>query len=111
MILLQLSAAQGPSECCLAVSRALRRLLHEAALCGVQIEIIGEEGGERAGTLRSVLVSLEGEPAPDLARQWEGTVQWTCQTPLPAPACAQELVYRRGALCCAVTSPGGRDPL
>lgn len=122
MILLQLSAAQGPSECCLAVSRALRRLLHEATLCGVQIEIIDEEGGERAGTLRSALVSLDGEPAPDLARQWEGTVQWTCQSPYrprharknwfigvarcaaPSPALAGEIRFET----CRASGPGGQ---
>ena len=31
MILLQLSSAQGPEECCLAVKKALDRLIKEAA--------------------------------------------------------------------------------
>lgn len=31
MILLQLSAAQGPAECCLAVAKAFERLCLEAA--------------------------------------------------------------------------------
>ncbi|MDF3837666.1 peptide chain release factor H [Cupriavidus basilensis] len=122
MILLQLSAAQGPAECCLAVSRALKRLLHEAAQCGAQAEILEEEAGERGGTLRSVLLSLDGEPAQALARHWEGTVQWTCPSPYrpgharknwfigvarcaaPSPALAGEIRFET----CRASGPGGQ---
>ncbi|CCJ96934.1 Peptide chain release factor homolog [Cronobacter malonaticus 507] len=61
MILLQLSSAQGPDECCLAVSKALEALRKEAVQAHVALSVIEEEPGPRAGTLRSALVSLEAK--------------------------------------------------
>lgn len=81
MLLLQLSAAQGPAECQLAVAKALRRLLDEAADYDVEVCVVEQESGERDGTFRSVLLSLEGARADELARSWEGTVQWVCASP------------------------------
>ncbi|MBF3259374.1 peptide chain release factor H, partial [Pseudomonas aeruginosa] len=52
MILLQLSAAQGPAECCLAVAKAFERLCLEAAQAGVEVEVIEEVAGERPRTWR-----------------------------------------------------------
>ena len=37
MILLQLSSAQGPDECCLAVAKALARLSREAQARSVDV--------------------------------------------------------------------------
>ncbi|WP_336295916.1 peptide chain release factor H [Cronobacter dublinensis] len=81
MMLLQLSAAQGPDECCLAVSKALEVLRKEAARAGVALSVTEEERGPRDGTLRSVLISLDGEGAPPLAQRWCGTLQWICESP------------------------------
>jgi len=81
MVLLQLSSAQGPAECELAVVKALARLQREAAAAGVQLELLEQEDGERAGTLRSALISLEGDSENAVARAWEGTIQWTCPSP------------------------------
>ncbi len=81
MILLQLSAAQGPVECERAVTKALHRLEHEAQACAVHVSVIERQAGQQAGTLRSVLLSLEGEQAPALAGQWHGTLCWTCPSP------------------------------
>jgi peptide chain release factor len=81
MVLLQLSSAQGPAECELAVVKALARLQREAAAAGVQLELLEQEDGERAGTLRSALISLEGDSENAVAQAWEGTIQWTCPSP------------------------------
>lgn len=81
MVLLQFSSAQGPAECALAVAKALARLQRESADAGVQLELLEQEDGERAGTLRSALVSLEGDAEDAVARAWEGTIQWTCPSP------------------------------
>lgn len=43
MILLQLSSAQGPEECCLAVSKALHRLNKEADAAQVRLECLEQE--------------------------------------------------------------------
>ena len=61
MILLQLSAGQGPEECALAVAKALRRLLTEAEAARVEVRVLDEEAGTQRGTLRSVLLALQGD--------------------------------------------------
>lgn len=81
MILLQLSAAQGPDECALAVAKALQRLLREAEASGTEARVIEEEAGPRRGTLLSVLLTLEGDSAARLAEDWSGTLQWVCASP------------------------------
>ena len=40
MILLQLSSAQGPEECCLAVKKALDRLIKEATRQDVAVTVL-----------------------------------------------------------------------
>ncbi|MFV3367771.1 peptide chain release factor H [Pseudomonas sp. NY15435] len=81
MILLQLSAAQGPDECALAVAKALQRLLREAEALGTEVRVIEEEAGPRRGTLLSVLLALDGDSAATLAEGWSGTLQWVCASP------------------------------
>ncbi|QDQ28015.1 peptide chain release factor H [Chitinimonas arctica] len=81
MRLLQISSAQGPEECCLAVAGALRQLQREAAGMAVEVTLVEQEAGARAGTFRSVLLGLSGEQAGRLAQAWEGTIQWTCASP------------------------------
>ncbi|WP_339409563.1 peptide chain release factor H [Pseudomonas sp. EA_35y_Pfl2_R5] len=81
MILLQLSAAQGPEECALAVAKALKRLLAEATELGVEVQVLEQEAGERPATLRSVLLALSGEAAEQLADAWSGSLQWICVSP------------------------------
>ncbi len=81
MILLQLSAAQGPDECALAVAKALQRLLREAETLGTEVRVIEEEAGPRRGTLLSVLLALDGNSAATLAEDWSGTLQWVCASP------------------------------
>ncbi|WP_058912005.1 peptide chain release factor H [Entomohabitans teleogrylli] len=81
MILLQLSSAQGPDECCLAVSKALARLSLEARTHGVAITVLEELPGRVSGTLRSALVVLEGAKAQYLAEVWCGSLLWVCKSP------------------------------
>jgi len=81
MMLLQFSSAQGPDECCLAVKKALERLFIEAEKQQVRLTLIETEEGGRAGTLRSALVSLDGDNALALCERWNGTLQWICASP------------------------------
>lgn len=81
MILLQLSSAKGPAECCLAVSKTLKVVLKEAKKQPIEIEILEEESGAEPNTLKSVLLSIKGEGARDFAKSWHGTIQWICQSP------------------------------
>ncbi|HWV09482.1 MAG TPA: peptide chain release factor H [Pseudomonas sp.] len=96
MILLQLSAAQGPDECALAVARALHRLQDEAQALGVGVQVLEQEPGPRQGTLRSVLLALEGEQADALAQGWQGSLQWICVSPY-RPAHARKNWFFGGA--------------
>lgn len=79
MLLLQLSAAYGPAECCLAVAKALARLQHEAIEIQVEIDILEQEQSKHG--LHSVLLALNGELETSLAKQWVGTIQWICPSP------------------------------
>lgn len=81
MILLQFSSAQGPDECCLAVSKALQRFYTEAMELQVKVELVEEEENSRTGTLRSALVVISGERSELLRDKWCGTLQWICSSP------------------------------
>ncbi|QBM21995.1 peptide chain release factor H [Citrobacter arsenatis] len=81
MILLQLSSAQGPDECCLAVKKALDRLIQEAGQQDVALSLLETEPGRYPNTFRSVLVSLDGSNAIALSECWCGTLQWICSSP------------------------------
>ena len=81
MILLQLSSAQGPDECCLAVKLSLDRLIKEAAEQRVSITLLESEPGRYSGTLRSALLSLDGDNAFALSERWCGTLQWIFPSP------------------------------
>ncbi|CDH06650.1 putative peptide chain release factor (modular protein) [Xenorhabdus bovienii str. oregonense] len=81
MILLQISAAQGPDECTLAVRKALERLIHEADELGIMVNILEEESGRRSHTLRSVMVAIQGENEQQFFERWDGTIKWICASP------------------------------
>lgn len=81
MMLLQLSAGQGPAECCLALARALPLLLREAAAGAVAVDVVETEAGPEPGTWRSLLLSLDGAGASELAARWTGTLLWICPSP------------------------------
>lgn len=84
MRVLQLSAGQGPAECALAVAKAVPIIHREATALQVQLQILEEEVGPRAGTCSSVLLSLHGKHADVLASAWSGTLQWVCPSPYRA---------------------------
>lgn len=88
MILLQLSSAQGPAECCLAVAKALQYLLAEVDAANIKmqshwlaVQVLEQKLGPENNTLRSVLLSVDGEGARAFAESWHGTVQWICPSP------------------------------
>jgi peptide chain release factor len=81
MRLLQLSSAQGPAECELAVAKALQTLQAEAEAAGVSLSILEDSAGHNRDTFSSVLLALEGERSEQLASQWNGSLLWICQSP------------------------------
>ena len=81
MILLQLSAANGPDECCLAVYKLLAVVMKEAELAGLEVKTVEEEPASKPNTLKSVLLSVTGEGATLFADSWRGSILWICQSP------------------------------
>ncbi|WP_188706598.1 peptide chain release factor H [Silvimonas iriomotensis] len=81
MVLLQLSAGQGPAECCRAVAGILNRLLAEATAHAIPAAVLETEAGPLASTLRSALISLDGPDAQAFAQGWAGSAQWICASP------------------------------
>lgn len=77
-ILIQISAAQGPVECCRAVAHAFVCLQDEAIQAKLSVEILEVVNGPLLNTYRSVLLCLQGEQVKELARRWSGTIQWIC---------------------------------
>lgn len=69
------NSAQGPEECCLAVKKALDRLIKEAARQDVAVTVLETETGRYSDTLRSALISLDGDNAWALSESWCGTIQ------------------------------------
>lgn len=85
MIWLQLTANTGPEECCLGVAKALGVLAVEAAKEGVTTRIVEQIDGPVPGTLRSVLLELDGSGDElrerSLASRWSGSLLWVCDSP------------------------------
>ena len=81
MILLQLSAGQGPEECCIAVQLALKVLQKECAQDKVVCRLVEHTQSSGQG-FRSVLVALEGSAAEQLSARWQGSMLWQCSSPV-----------------------------
>ena len=84
MICLQITANTGPAECCLAVRKALDRLLQEAQKMNVEVTMLEQVDGPLNNTLRSVFLGLESNTpnvAEQLAQEWSGSICWNCVSP------------------------------
>ena len=80
MILLQLSSAQGPDECCLAVAKALARLSREAQARSVDVDIVESESGK--GRHLPLRAAEPGRRRRGVAGgELGGLDQWTCPSP------------------------------
>ncbi|GJD53096.1 Peptide chain release factor RF2 [Methylobacterium crusticola] len=79
-VFLHLSAGRGPGECRLAVEGLGRALAREAAAAGLDAAIVEEIPGKPG--LLSALVRVEGDGAAGWIAAWEGTLLWTCPSPL-----------------------------
>lgn len=81
MILLQLSAGQGPLECARAVSLALKKLQSDCESMGYNIDILEFEDSEGIDCIKSVLVKISGNKVDVLADSWDGVMLWSCTSP------------------------------
>lgn len=105
MIILELSAGQGPAECCEAVRRALTRVMHEAEEQGLSPAILEEIAGPNRCGLQSVSILVEGTGAAAFAKSWEGSMLWVCASPF-RPHCGRKNWYFAGAIY-ALPETGG----
>lgn len=80
--MLQLSAGQGPAECSLGVKLALKQLLKEASEKNLTTTILESQEGMVTGSLKSVVVTVEGSGSHQLISNWQGSIQWICKSPL-----------------------------
>ncbi|HEA17816.1 hypothetical protein LCGC14_2969840 [marine sediment metagenome] len=83
MILLQLSAGQGPIECCKAVSLALKMIKKQCLAQSIELEIVEAISATERDCLKSVLLQLDStvdSAAKQLAQSWQGTMLWVCQS-------------------------------
>ena len=80
-VLLQITSARGPVECCWVVARLAEELVADAARQGLVAAVIEEEPGPEKGTLLSALIHVDGEGCTAFAASWTGTVQWIANSP------------------------------
>ena len=80
----QITAGNGPAECAWVVPRVLRNFCAEAERSGVTVELLQSEPGPLAGTLDSVLLSVEGQLVGHFLSTWVGTIQWVEDSPFRA---------------------------
>ena len=76
-VLLLITSGDGPGECQEAVAHALERLKVEADALGVSLDTALLKG--RYGP-KSATVLLSGKSSEDLAKAWEGTLQWSAKS-------------------------------
>jgi peptide chain release factor len=77
---LLITAGRGPGECQIAVRGVAAAFADEAHAAGVEAELLETE--EAPHGLMSALFSVRGAGAVSFARSWQGSVRWTCSSPL-----------------------------
>lgn len=80
-IYLQITSGRGPAECCRVVALVLERIMEQAKKMGLNTEVLEREQGVINRTLFSATLSIEGKGCVDIAKEWEGTIQWIAQSP------------------------------
>ena len=70
---------RGPGECQIACSRLAALFIEEAIASGATAALLDTQDGPHG--LLSALVAVDGD-AETLVASWEGTLQWTCPSPI-----------------------------
>lgn len=84
MILVQITAGQGPAECCLAVAKTWQALQVEAEQHHCRLDLIEAVIAEHPMTYKSLLLSLESQHSEqnlDWIQDWQGSLLWICESP------------------------------
>lgn len=83
MILLQLSAGQGPVECCQAVGLALKAIEKECKDSAITLDIVEAVETKDRGCFKSLLLQFgatDDDSTRQLAESWHGAMLWVCQS-------------------------------
>ncbi|WNC68014.1 peptide chain release factor H [Thalassotalea nanhaiensis] len=83
MILLQLSAGQGPVECSKAVGLALKTIEKLCREKGIKLDIVEAIEMKERGCFKSALLQLDSAKNTEaklLAESWQGAMLWVCQS-------------------------------
>lgn len=83
MILLQLSAGQGPIECSKAVGLALKTIEKQCREKDIKLDIVEAIEMKERGCFKSALLQLDSSKsdlAKLLAESWQGAMLWVCQS-------------------------------
>jgi peptide chain release factor len=84
MILLQLSAGQGPIECEYALGLALKTIDKQCQQQGLTMELVEAIEGAKSGCFKSLLLQLKAPgddtKAKQFAQSWQGVMLWVCQS-------------------------------
>ncbi len=83
MILLQLSAGQGPLECNKAIGFAFKVIEQDCRALGIKLRLVESVQSPNAEGFKSVLLNLEStdQSAKRYAETWRGAMLWVCQSP------------------------------
>lgn len=79
--ILHISSGRGPAECMWVVARLLKVVLQSAKAAKLDAVVWNRVDGDFPHTLVSVSLMLSGDAAYDFAKEWEGSVLWTGQSP------------------------------
>ncbi len=83
MILLQLSAGQGPVECSQALGLALRTIEKQCREEGIKLNVMEAIELKERDCFKSALLQLDSPKtslAKQLAQSWQGAMLWVCQS-------------------------------
>lgn len=79
--LIQITSGKGPAECERAVFLVFDKIKKEAMQRALTIEPVELINGRFDDTFLSVLFKISGSSLDDFLKKWEGTIQWTGQSP------------------------------
>jgi peptide chain release factor len=74
--LIQITSGRGPAECTRVVARVLQIFMNEAKQHSLIVDVLQHLSGDQAGSIETVLLSIDGDKTDTFVRSWLGTVQW-----------------------------------
>jgi peptide chain release factor len=79
--IIQITAGKGPAECCLVVVKVRDMILKQAKAQNITTAVTEDKPGDQSDTLLSSTLMAEGNGLENLLKEWQGTIQWTAQSP------------------------------